>query len=150
MLNMYHDDHDDDIDQRSHNCITLFQTCQLFQPENICQVINSVDDNDYGDDNDDDEEDESMSYVCKSGRIVHRASNQRKASIKQASLDTGKVELVSSVDIFVCLSFGLRPGRAHTACPKSKGPNGLQLVQYYFKWIFIKKDKRLKLQLVDY
>ena len=126
MLNMYHDDHDDDIDQRSHNCITLFQTCQLFQPENICQVINSVDDDDYGDDdeddnvddidgvtigddddhaddgndidygddNDDDEEDELMSYVCKSGRIVHRASNQRKASIKLASLDTGKVKLV--------------------------------------------------------
>ena len=43
---------------------------------------------------DDDTEDDLMSYVCKSGRIVHRASNQRKASIKLASLDTGKVELV--------------------------------------------------------
>ena len=38
---------------------------------------------------DDDTEDELMSYVCKSGRIVHRASNQRRASIKQATLDTG-------------------------------------------------------------
>ena len=55
---------------------------------------NDIVDDDNVDDNDDDEEDELMSYVCKSGRIVHRASNQRKASIKQASLDTGKVKLV--------------------------------------------------------
>ena len=38
---------------------------------------------------DDDTEDELMSYVCKSGRIVHRASNQRRASIKRDILVTG-------------------------------------------------------------
>ena len=134
-------DHDDDIEKRSHN---NYYSCPDLPAPPASKPMsgdhdddndgdNDIVDDDNVDDNDDDDKDELMSYVCKSGRIVHRASNQRKASIKRASLDTGKVELVSSVDIFVCLSFGLRPGRAHTACPKSKGPNGLQLVQYYFK-----------------
>ena len=40
-------------------------------------------------DDDDDTEDDLMSYVCKSGRIAHRASNQRRASIKRDILVTG-------------------------------------------------------------
>ena len=50
------------------------------------------DDDDDDNDDDDDEEDELMSYMyVNAGRIVHRASNQRRASIKQATLDTGLI-----------------------------------------------------------
>ena len=54
---------------------------------------NDIVDDDNVDDNDDDDKDELMSYVCKSGRIVHRASNQRRASTKQAFLGTGNINL---------------------------------------------------------
>ena len=50
------------------------------------------DDDDDNDNDDDEDEDELMSYMyVNAGRIVRRASNQRRASIKQDTFDKGLI-----------------------------------------------------------